>query len=142
MGKIARIAAQQRLKVMARKQMIAIVDDDESVRLAMESLIRSLGYDARIFASAEELLDSPVLSKTQCVICDINMPGMGGEALQHKLKAGYADLPIIFITAFAEEGCRKRTLAAGAICCLSKPLDDEKLVECIDTALEGIDVGQ
>lgn len=129
---------------MQKNSVISIVDDDDSVRLAIESLLRSLGYAAHTFASAQEFLQSPCANETACVIADIQMPGMSGIDMQAVLlQRGYT-LPIIFITAFPDERIRERALTAGALCVLSKPFDARTMIECLEKALardSGIDKG-
>ena len=115
--------------------MISIVDDDESIREATNALVRSLGYAAATFASAEELLDSDRVHATSRVITDVQMPGRSGIDLQHRLLAQGVHVPIIFVTAFPDERTRKRALDAGAIDFLSKPWSDEQLISCLDMAL-------
>jgi FixJ family two-component response regulator len=114
---------------------ISIVDDDESVRTAMSSLIRSLGYRAYEFASAEAFLASPRRLDTSCLIVDVQMPGMSGLDLQDALLAKQARLPIIFITAFPIDRVRERAEAAGAAGFFSKPVDSQSMIHCLDTAL-------
>jgi FixJ family two-component response regulator len=115
--------------------MISIIDDDEAVRTATESLVRSLGFGTSAFASAEEFLQSSRLAETDCVITDVNMPGMTGVELQSYLRAHGHTLPMIFITAFPEERIRQCVSAAGAVGFLSKPFDGGAMVQCIDKAL-------
>jgi len=115
--------------------MITIIDDDESVRIATESLVRSLGFSARTFASAEEFLKSPLLGETACVITDVQMPGMSGVELQSHLRAKGDATPLIFITAFPEERIRRQVDANGAVGFLAKPFDGHAMIECIDRAL-------
>jgi FixJ family two-component response regulator len=114
---------------------ISIIDDDASVRAATNRLVRSLGYAAYTFASADEFLRSPQADTTSCVISDIQMPGMSGVELQDLLRAQGRRLPIIFITAFPDERIRARALAAGAVCFLTKPFDGATLVQYLDAAL-------
>jgi FixJ family two-component response regulator len=114
---------------------ISIVDDDESVRAAMSSLVRSLGYQSCVFCSAEEFLTSPQLNDTSCVVADVQMPGMSGMELQNALAVRRPHIPVIFITAFPEERIRKRAEAAGAVAFFSKPVDGHALIECLDAAL-------
>jgi FixJ family two-component response regulator len=114
---------------------ISIVDDDESVRAAMSSLVRSLGYQSCVFCSAEEFLTSPQLNDTSCVVADVQMPGMSGMELQDALTVRRPHIPVIFITAFPEERIRKRAEAAGAVAFFSKPVDGHALIECLDAAL-------
>ena len=116
--------------------MISIVDDNESVREATKSLVRSLGYAASTFASAEEYLQSASVQETSCLITDLQMPGMNGVELQHRLLADGYRTPVIFVTAFPIEKLRTRALEAGAFGFLSKPFDAEHLIECLDKALQ------
>jgi FixJ family two-component response regulator len=115
--------------------LISIVDDDESVREATKGLVRSLGYGAAAFASAEEFLQSKLIDDTECVISDVQMPGLSGVELQSKLIADGNRTPIIFITASREERTRAKALKAGAIGVLNKPFNEERLIEYIRTAL-------
>jgi FixJ family two-component response regulator len=114
---------------------VSIVDDDDSIRAAMSSLVRSLGYEACLFASAEAFLASASLHETACLILDVQMPGMGGLELQAELNARGQIIPIIFITAFPEERLRQRAEAAGALGFFSKPVDGSNIVECLEAAL-------
>ncbi len=122
---------------MAVAPAISIVDDDESVRSALSSLLRSLGFVAVPFASAPEFLASRQLKETDCLISDVQLPGMSGLQLQAELIAGGHALPIIFITAFPEDVVRRRAESAGAIGFLIKPFDSEALIGCIKRALAG-----
>ena len=114
--------------------MITIVDDDESVRESTKALVRSLGYNARAFASAEEFLDSN-LDDTSCLILDVQMKGLSGVELQELLIAQGRRTPIIFVTAFPDERTRDQAIDAGAIGFLSKPFSNEKLEKFLDLAL-------
>lgn len=116
--------------------MIAIVDDDESVRRALQGLMRAEGLPARTFASAEEFLDSGEQRKTACLIADIRMPGMSGLDLQAKLNAENCRIPTIFITAHGDSKMRMQALRSGAVEFLSKPFNDDVLLENIRAALE------
>jgi FixJ family two-component response regulator len=116
--------------------MIAIIDDDASVRAATYRLVRSLGYIAHTFVSAEQFLRSSQLNGTCCVISDVQMPGMSGIELQNLLQTQARKLPIIFITAFPEASVRAQALEAGAVCFLSKPFDAEILIEYLDAAVK------
>jgi len=120
---------------LTKVALISIVDDDESVREATKGLIRSLGYIAATFASAEEFLRSDRVQDTACLIADVQMPGMSGIELQSRLLAQGRRLPIIFITSFPETKARAQALAAGALGYLSKPFSDEKLITHLDEAL-------
>ncbi|WP_183190272.1 response regulator transcription factor [Ancylobacter tetraedralis] len=115
--------------------MISIIDDDESVRVATESLVRSLGLKARTFASAEDFLQSALVGTTSCVITDVQMPGMSGVELQSVLRARGDTTPLIFITAFPEERVRRQVDAGGAVGFLAKPFDGADMIACIDRAL-------
>jgi len=117
--------------------MISIVDDDRSVREATRGLVRSLGYGATAFASAEDFLQSDHVSDTACLITDVQMPGLSGVDLQSRLIAQGNRTPVIFITAFPEERIRARAMAAGAVGFLSKPFNEDHLIEHIHTALNG-----
>jgi FixJ family two-component response regulator len=118
-----------------RAAIISVVDDDESVRLAMSSLVRSLGYQVREFASAEGFLASPLRHETACLIADVQMPGMSGLDLQDALLARNEVVPIIFITAFPVDRIRRRAEAAGAVGFLSKPIDSQLIIRCLNEAL-------
>jgi FixJ family two-component response regulator len=118
--------------------LIAIVDDDDSVRTATESIVRSLGQETRTFPSAESFLQSPlVLETTSCLILDVQMPKMNGIQLQqHLLRLG-VNIPIIFITAYPDETDKSRALKAGAVGYLHKAFDlDQRLVDCLNKALK------
>ena len=120
---------------MANAPAISIVDDDASVRAATARLLRSMGFSVYAFASAQEFLSSPQLSETSCVIADVQMPGMTGVELQDHLIAHDHSMPIIFITAFPHDRVRERAMNAGAVCFLSKPFDETRLLECVEQAL-------
>jgi FixJ family two-component response regulator len=120
---------------LSKVPVIAVVDDDESFRHATMSFIRSLGYAVVQFASAEAFLESDRLHETDCLISDVQMPGMNGVELQGKLTAQGHHLPIIFMTALPEIKARAQALAAGAIGFLAKPFNDEMLVTCLSEAL-------
>jgi FixJ family two-component response regulator len=123
----------------AKKPLISIVDDDDSVRGAVASLIRSVGFVARSFASAEEFLQSPELNETSCLISDVQMPGINGLELQSRLASQDRRTPIILITAFPEPHIRQAALKAGAICFLKKPFDGRALIHCVNRALNRFD---
>jgi FixJ family two-component response regulator len=116
--------------------MISIVDDDQSVREATKSLVRSLGYKAVTFGSAEEFLGSVYVMATACLITDIQMPGLSGVELRERLIAEGHRLPTIFITAFPSEGLERQVLSSGAIGYLGKPFSENRLIACIDAALK------
>ena len=126
---------------MPSPPVISIVDDDASIRVATDNLLRSLGYTVHTFASAEDFLRSSHFNDTSCVIADVQMPAMSGVELQALLLAQGHLVPFIFITAFPEETIRKRAMKAGAICFLTKPFDRLSLIKCLDTALQRRDGG-
>ena len=121
---------------MPRIPMISIVDDDDAVREATKGLVRSLGYHASTFSSAEEFLNSERLHDTSCLITDLQMPGLSGMELQGRLIASGHSMPIIFITAHGEGNVKMQALTAGAVEFLSKPFDDDVLLEKVRAALE------
>jgi FixJ family two-component response regulator len=129
-------APKQRLHHVPHVPVISVVDDDASVRAATTRLLKSLGFTAHAFASANEFLQSPRLRDTSCLIADVQMPGMSGVQLQEYLIAQGHSTPIIFITAFPEDSIREQAMNAGAICFLSKPFDGARLIECVDRALK------
>ncbi len=116
--------------------MVAIVDDDESVRSALQGLMKAVSLPAQAFASAEEFLESGQREATGCLIADIRMPGMSGLELQATLNADGCRIPIIFITAHGDEKMRMQALRAGAVEFVAKPFDDEALVASIRSALQ------
>ena len=120
---------------MGQLPVISIIDDDASVRIATDRLVRSLGYVTHTFASADEFLRSPQVDTTSCVIADVQMPGMSGLELQDLLRAQGRRLPIVFITAFPEENVRARAIAAGAVGFLTKPFDGATLIKSLEAAL-------
>src|SRR5260221_11714976 len=129
-----RLAAED--QQLQHRPIISIIDDDESMRCALKSLVTSLGFKAYTFASAEQYLDSPRLADTSCLITDLQMPGLIAFELQQSLWAQGRHIPIIFVTAFPEERMRPRAIEAGALGFLGKPFDSSKLVELIEKAPE------
>jgi FixJ family two-component response regulator len=123
-------AAQEKIKL------VAIVDDDDSVRSALHGMLKAVGLPALAFASAEEFLKSSQQHQTACLIADIRMPGISGLELQAKLNAEHCRIPTIFITAHGDEQMRMQALRAGAVEFLTKPFDDEALLETVRAALE------
>jgi len=121
---------------MPSSSLISIVDDDDSVRESLSGLIRSVGFGALVFASAEEFLNSNHLSDTDCLILDVRMPGMNGLELQRQLATNHLAIPVIFITAHGDEEARLRALNGGAVEYLLKPFSEEALLTAIDTALK------
>ena len=116
--------------------LVAIVDDDESVRRALQGLMKAAGLVAKVFASAEEFLDSGEQCQTACLITDIRMPGMSGIDLQAKLNAEDCRIPTIFITAHGDAKMRMQALRSGAVEFLAKPFNDDVLLENVRAALE------
>lgn len=116
--------------------MIVIVDDDELVRGSLGGLMKAAGLPALTFASAEEFLTSGEEKRTACLIADIRMPGMSGLELQAKLNEAHERIPIIFITAQGDEKLRLQALRAGAVEFLTKPFDDNALLDSVKAALE------
>jgi len=116
--------------------LIAIVDDDESVRIALKSLIDSVGFHAETFAEGQEFLNSSFVAETDCLIADVRMPGgMGGLELQERLKLIDSGIPMIFISAHDDGEARTRAMRAGAVDFLQKPFSGDSLLEAIATAL-------
>ena len=116
--------------------MISIVDDDEAVREATKSLIRSLGYQAETFGSAEEFLAWTQIDDTDCLITDVQMPGLSGVDLQDRLISAGREMPTIFVTAYPDAKLERQALRGGAIAYLRKPIEETHLLEHIDTALK------
>jgi FixJ family two-component response regulator len=121
---------------MAGAPLISIVDDDDSLRNSLNNLIRSVGFGAQGFSSAEAFLNSNRLHDTACLILDVRMPGMSGLELQRKLVATSSEIPIIFITSHEDDDARTRGLEAGAVDFLYKPFREEALLSAIYTALK------
>ena len=120
---------------MPHTPVIAIVDDDESFLQATISFVRSLGYSAAAFPSADAFLNSNAVENTDCLITDLQMPGMSGIELQNYLLAQGNRVPVIFVTAFPETEARGDALRAGAVGFLGKPFGDESLISCLNKAL-------
>ena len=116
--------------------MVAVVEDDESYRLALQRLLKSADFSVRSFASAEDFLNSGLQHKTGCLIVDIRMPGMSGLELQEKLNAEHCQIPTIFITAHGDAAMRMKAMRAGAVEFLTKPFDDGALLDSVRAALE------
>ncbi len=114
---------------------IAIVDDDVAVRQAMGRLVRSLDMAAELYGGAPELLQSASIGDIACVITDVQMPVMNGFALCEALRARGYHMPVIFMTAYAQEGYEQRARAAGAAWFLHKPIQDTDIIRCIENAL-------
>jgi len=119
-----------------KSRLVAILDDDELMRGALQGLLKAVGLPAQAFASAEEFLKSDERQQIACLIADIRMPGMSGLELQAELNNERCRIPIIFITAHGDEKMRMQALRAGAVEFLAKPFDDEVLLESVRAALE------
>jgi len=118
------------------KNLISVIDDDESVRRTTTRLIESFGFRAAAFESAENFLGSGRLNDSSCLIVDVQMPGMNGLQLQSQLAAAGCSIPIIFITAHDDKESRRRAMQAGAVAFLAKPFNDEELLQIIHSALD------
>jgi FixJ family two-component response regulator len=124
-----------KVKNVAQEPLIAIIDDDASLRVALIGLVRSLGYRADGFASAEAFLDGDTLHDSACIVTDIQMPGLSGIDLKQHLTEHGCLAPVIMITARTEPGLHERAAASGAMCVLRKPFATDDLVACIERAL-------
>jgi len=118
-----------------KEKMVAIIEDDESYRVAVRRLLKSAGFSARSFASAEDFLSSGEQRETGCLIADIRMPGMSGLDLQSKLNSDHCPIPTIFITAHGDDKMRMQAMRGGAVKFLAKPFDGETLLEAVRVAL-------
>ena len=116
--------------------LISIVDDDDSVRQALKSLIDSVGFRAEVFGSGEEYLNSPHVYQTDCLIADVRMPGMSGLELQDRLNSANLSIPVVFISAHDDAEARARGLRGGAIAFLQKPFSEDSLLGAITTCLD------
>jgi len=117
------------------RRLVVIVDDDELIRDSLNGLMKTAGFPALTFASAEEFLNSGEQEHTACLIADIRMPGMSGLELQSRLSRDNLRIPIIFITAQGDEKMRMQALRAGAVEFLAKPFDDDVLLDSVRAAL-------
>ena len=123
---------------MTNRQQIYVIDDDEPYRKSIVRLLKSVGYDATSFSSAEQFLDSIVIDKeTGVLILDLRMPGMDGFELQQRMNEAKSRIQIIFITADAHNGDREYALESGAIEFLLKPFEDQALIEIIRLIING-----
>jgi FixJ family two-component response regulator len=124
---------------MPKRRLISIVEDDQPFRESMRKLMSLLGYTVEAFPSPASFLASPLLAETACLVADVHMPGMTGVELhRHLVDAGHR-IPTILVTAYPDEVIRNRALKDGAVCYLSKPVDDERLERCIRSALQSGD---
>lgn len=114
---------------------VSVIDDDESIRSAIDDLVGAVGLVAHTYASAEDFLKSPDRDAASCIVCDLQMSGMSGQELQRRLIAEGRHVPMIFITAFPERRIRESVLASGALAFLEKPFDGGELVSLIRQAM-------
>jgi FixJ family two-component response regulator len=124
------------MAINGKTKLVAIVDDDDLMRSALQGMMKAVGWTAQAFASAEEFLKSGQQHQTACLIADIRMPGMSGLELQAKLNAEHCRIPTIFITAHGDAKMRMQALRAGAVEFMAKPFDDDILLESVRAALE------
>ena len=122
--------------MMVDRSLVSVVDDDESVRESLPDLLRAFGFAAQAFSSAEEFLASDCVGQTECLILDIAMPGMSGLDLQQELSLRRQEIPIVFITAVADETLRPRVLERGAVECLFKPFSETALLGALKLAFQ------
>ena len=121
---------------MAERPLIAVIDDDHSVRESLRGLFRSVGFAAQVFASGGDFLQSDDLPRADCVILDVRMPGMGGLELQRRLVASHPEMPVIFMTAHDDARTRSQALSGGAAGYLIKPFSEEALLDAVRGALD------
>lgn len=119
---------------MNARRLVAVIDDDESVRESLPDLLRELGYDARAFASGEAFLESGAIADAGCLVVDVAMPEMSGPDLLRHLQTGGYSVPVIFITAHGDDMIRPQLIQQGAIACLFKPFDEAELRAALETA--------
>lgn len=120
---------------MRKNNLIAIVDDDESVRESLPDLLRSFGFEVEAYEGAQQFLAAEAADRTDCLVLDVAMPGMSGIELQEELIRRERNLPIVFITSHAENGVKPRVLERGAVACLFKPFSEEAILEAVTAAL-------
>ena len=119
------------------KRLVAAVDDDRRVRESIQSVLESAGYEAILFGSAEEFLESGVLLRATCVIADIRLPGLHGLELQRRIRQQRTQTPVIFITAHDDDDVRQQAFRDGAVDFMVKPFDAAKLLENVDRVVNG-----
>src|ERR1700692_1738194 len=124
------------MAIQNKTKLVAIVDDDDLIRSALQGMLKSVGLPSQAFASAEEFLQSGKQHQTACLIADIRMPGMSGLELQAHLNSEHCRIPTIFITAHGDTKMRMQAMRAGAVEFLAKPFDDEALLESVRAAME------
>jgi len=126
---------------MVTRKLVSVVDDDAFVREALPDLLRSFGLEAQPFSSAAAFLASESLDRTGCLVLDVTMPGMTGPELQLELAARRCEIPIVFITADADEGLGSKLLRRGAVAYLKKPFSEAAMIAAVNAALDsGTDV--
>lgn len=117
------------------KRLVAVIDDNESVRESLPDLLEHVGFAVEAFESAEAFLESDVVAQTRCLILDVGLPGMSGPDLQQELSRQGRAIPIVFITSQGDASLRPRLLARGAVACLFKPFSDTALIDALNVAL-------
>ncbi len=122
---------------MSKRMLISIVEDDQPFRESMRKLVTLLGYTVEAFASAADFLKSAAVGRTDCLVADVQMPGMSGVELHKHLGATGHAIPTILVTAYPNEAVRNRALKDGVVCYLPKPVDDDHLERCLRSALSG-----
>lgn len=122
---------------MCKNPIVSVIDDDESVRLATSSLLRSLGWAVRLYGSAEQFLESDGIGDVTCIISDVQMPGISGLEMYRRLVGRGLAPPVMFISAYASDAVRRQASDLGAICVLSKPVDAAEMSRRLDTLKEG-----
>jgi len=120
---------------VSKEPLIAVVDDDDSFRLALAESLRSLGYDAKEFASAEEFIAGDEEGPCDCVITDIHMPGMSGFEFSQLLASRHSRIPVILVTAIPDPGLENKAKISGSVCLLKKPVQSDALINCLQRAL-------
>ena len=120
---------------MPSRPLVAIVDDDESLRDATSNLLQAAGFSTATFADAESFLTSASEPRAACLVADMRMPGMSGLQLHQHLIASGASIPTVLITAYPSDATRLRAREAGIVCCLAKPFAPDELLECVREAL-------
>lgn len=120
---------------MPRERRISIIEDDESLRLALVGLMKCVGYSASGYESAEQFLENGAGSTSDCVITDIHLPGLSGIELTERLRAGGRQVPVIAITARSDPALEQKAMASGAACFLKKPFEMDELIACVEAAL-------
>lgn len=123
------------LHAVTARFLVSVVDDDDSVRESLPDLLKELGFAAKAFASANEFLMSGEIAGTQCLLLDIAMPDMSGPDLQRELAQRGHEIPVVFITARADNGVRRQLMEQGAVECLFKPFNEQQLRAALDVAM-------